>query len=158
MSSLVSLHKYNRHLASRVVNSSISVNTNPDGRLFAFKNVTCSDVARVLHSIKSKAIGLDNIPIVFVKNAIPHISSTIASHHRALWNVGNWRKYRTIRKLDHVYWTILDHWASCHVCLKFSKFWLRNNWLIICNAMLYLINTNLGYKPSTVVRKLFCWM
>lgn len=68
--------EYNVHLTSRVADTSatsVPATVNTDDRLFAFGNVTCSDVARALHSIKSKAIGLDDIPIVFVKVSVPYI-------------------------------------------------------------------------------------
>lgn len=43
------------------------------GASFSFSNVSSPDVARAINSIKSNSIGLDGVPLVFVKMILPFI-------------------------------------------------------------------------------------
>lgn len=70
--------EYNSHLTSAShhhhrINPSVTRDSNLLGHNFSFRNATSCEVARAINSIKSKAIGLDNISIVFVKIALPFI-------------------------------------------------------------------------------------
>lgn len=42
-------------------------------RCFSFSNVNSCDVARVVNSIKSKSVGLDNVPLTFVRMILPFV-------------------------------------------------------------------------------------
>lgn len=105
--------KYNKYLASRASTTAqrpVPRTSNSNERAFAFKNVTYSDVGRVIQSIKSKAIALDNIPIVFVKSTLAftlpvltHIINLTSSNIPQCWKVAkvipNHKKTRS-RGLD----------------------------------------------------------
>lgn len=107
--------KYNKHLASCASTTAqrpVPRTSNSNERAFAFKNVTCTDVGRVIQSIKSQAIGLHNIPIVFVKftlaftlPVLTHIINLTSSNIPKCWKLAkvipNHKKTRS-RGLDAV--------------------------------------------------------
>lgn len=46
-------------------------------RSFSFANVSQLDVARVVYSIKSNAMGLDGLPLIFIKMILPFIGPVL---------------------------------------------------------------------------------
>lgn len=75
------------HTTSRTIRTNLQTSSIP--RTFAFRNVTHDEVALAVMSVKSNAVGLDKIPLKFIKLLLPvilpivtHIiNSTITSSH-----------------------------------------------------------------------------
>lgn len=71
--------EYNAHLVrpGRIPSGDVADSTDSfasdRGLAFSFVNVTSLDVARTINSIKSKSVGLDGIPLVFVKMILPFV-------------------------------------------------------------------------------------
>jgi len=70
--------EYNKHITPQDTRTADrpathTVNDSSGQFEFAFRNATSAEVAKVINSIKSKAIGLDGIPTVFVKMVLPFV-------------------------------------------------------------------------------------